>query len=87
MTNYNIDNTNKDQLMRSFPHNNLNKLVRGLEGTMTCDRECQRRKKMLEYKRKWSQAVKEYNKLPNKIEGYERNYFKNSYQHKFTFND
>ena len=49
MTNYNIDNTNKDQLMRSFPHNNLNKLVRGLEGTMTCDRECQRRKKMLEY--------------------------------------
>ena len=58
-----------------IPKNRLNKLLKIVEEKLTCDRDCERRKKIEEYKRSWDESREEYEKLPDEISYYERKYY------------
>ena len=58
-----------------LPRNRLNKLLKMVEERLTCDRECERQKKLEEYKKSLEFSKNEYDNLPNKIAKYEKEYY------------
>jgi hypothetical protein len=55
--------------------NNLNSMINLANDRLTCDSECQRKRKADNYKKKWELAKKNYEQAPEEIKQAEKNYY------------
>ena len=70
-----LSQLDKALIAAGLPQNKLNKLLKMAEENLQCDRECQRRTKIEEYKRTWNKSKDLYSTLPNTILYNEKKYY------------
>lgn len=66
---------NKALISAGLPQNKLNDLIEQARDKLSCDADCQMKRKGLAYKQKWELAKKQYKEAPEEIKQAEKNYY------------